>query len=126
MIRTKRNAQCVSRADGRHWKWLVLALLAAIAVLLSLDLSLPAQARGPEIPYVTNAADIESDCGDTERLPGEHCHATVTSSAYAHFESIPATSDNVTGGHPLPTGEDVRISRSVRPNLQPPKHSIRA
>jgi hypothetical protein len=97
-----------------------------IALFLSLDHATPAHADNAGAQYVTNAASADSDCDDAHALPGSHCCAGVACSAYAHVETSPVTANDMIGRHPLPIAQGVGISRSPRPNLQPPKHSSQA
>jgi len=122
MVRTKRIEQCLSRSTGVEWRWLLLCLLAAVAILLLLGQSMPVQAGNPEPQYVTSSNGADTDCDQAHELFGGHCHVTVACSAYAQIETSPATFDEMTSAHPLPMAEGARVTQSPRPNLQPPKH----
>ena len=112
--------------SDQRWTWPVLCLLAVIALFLSLGHATPVHADNPGAQYVTNAANADSNCDGAHALSGSHCCTGVACSAYAQVETSPATSNDVIGRHPLPIAQDVRISRSPRPNLQPPKYSSQA
>jgi len=129
MTRTKRIEQCIARAGSADWQWLLLCLLAAVAILLSLAQSVPAHAQypqGPEQSYVTNSVDTDPDCDQSHGLAIGHCHATATCSAYAQLETGAVACAETTNGHPLPIAQGVCIGQTLRPNLQPPKHSSQA
>ena len=112
--------------SDQRWMRPFLCLLAVIALFLSLGHATPVHADNSGAQYVTDAASADSDCDGAHALSGRHCCAGVACSAYAQIETSPATSNDVIGRHPLPIAQGVRISRSPRPNLQPPKHSSQA
>ena len=112
--------------SDQRWMWPFLCLLAVIALFLSLGHATPVHADNPGAQYVTDAASADSDCDDAHALSGSHCCASVACSAYAQVETPPATANDMIGRHPLPIAQGIRISRSPRPNLQPPKHSSQA
>ena len=126
MIRTERIEQRSWHDSGRHWAWPLLCLLAAIALFLSLGHATPAHDDNAGAQYVTNAASADSGCDGAHASSGTHCCAGVACSAYAQVETPPATANDMIGRHPLPIAQGIRISRSPRPNLQPPKHSSQA
>lgn len=126
MIRTERIEQRSLHASGQRWTWPFLCLLAAIALFLSLGHTTPPHADNAGTQYVANATSADSDCDGAHASSGSHCCAGVACSAYAHVETSPAESNDMIGRHPLPIAQSVRIGRSPRPNLQPPKHSSQA
>jgi hypothetical protein len=97
-----------------------------IAIFLSLGQSMPAQPGDPAPQYVTNASDVDSDCNGAHALLGGHCCASVACSAYAQIDATSTTSADISGRLHLPVAQGVHISRSPRPNPQPPKHSSQA
>jgi len=112
--------------SDQRWMWPFLCLLAVIALFLSLGHATPVHADNPGAQYVTDAASADSDCDGAHALSGRHCCGGVACSAYAQVETPPATANDMIGRHPLPIAQGIRISRSPRPNLQPPKHSSQA
>jgi|SRR5687767_7232346 hypothetical protein len=126
MIRSERTAQRSWHGSDQRWTRLFLCLLAAIALFLSLGHATPVHADNSAAQYVTNAASADSDCDGAHALSGSHCCASVACSVYAQVESTPATANDMIGRHPLPIAQGTRVSRSPRPNLQPPKYSSQA
>jgi hypothetical protein len=126
MIRTERIEQRNLRTSALRCAWLLLCLLAAVASFLPIGHAMPAHADNPALLYANNAADADSGCEGAHALPGGHCCAGVACAAYAQLETPSATPDEVIGRYPLPSVQDVHISRSPRPNPQPPKRSSQA
>jgi hypothetical protein len=126
MIRTERMEQRSWHASGQRWTWPFLCILAVIALFLSLGHATPAHADNLGAQYVTNAASADSDCDGAHASSGTHCCAGVACSAYAQVETSPAAPNDMIGRQPLPIAQSIRIGRSPRPNLQPPKHSSQA
>ena len=126
MARTKRIEQCLSHPADAEWRWLLLCLLAAVAILLLLGQSTPVQASDPEPQYVTGSNGVDTDCDRAHGLLGGHCHVTVVCSSYAQIATGAVTYDEMTNAHPRPMAESARVTQSPRPNLQPPKRSNRA
>lgn len=126
MARTKHIEQCLFHPAGAEWRWLLLCLLTAVAILLLLGQSTPVQASDPEPQYVTSSNGADTDCDHTHGLLGGHCHVTVVCSSYAQIETGAVTYDEMTNAHPRPMAEGARVTQSPRPNLQPPKHSSQA
>jgi hypothetical protein len=85
---------------------------------------MPAQPGDPAPQYVTNAPGLDSDCDGAHALLGGHCCASVACFAYAQIDATSTTFADMIGRPPLPMAQSVRVSRSLRPNPQPPKHSI--
>jgi hypothetical protein len=121
MTRIKDRERCILHADSVEWMWLLLSLLATVAILLLLAHSTPVRAQGSEPHYVTNAVDTGSDCDQSQGMHGSHCHATVTCSAYAQLEANVVADNEMTNRHPLPIAQGVCIGQTLRPSLQPPK-----
>jgi hypothetical protein len=124
MIRIERIAQRSWHVSGQRWTWAFLCLLAVVALFLSLGHATPAHADRAQ--YATNAASADSDCEGAHALSGSHCCAGVACSAHAQVATSPAISNDMIGRNPLPIAQGVPISRSPRPNPQPPKHSNQA
>ena len=121
MTRAKHRERCIPHAESVEWMWLLLSLLAAVAILLSLAHSTPVRAQGSEPHFITAPLDTDSDCDQSQGLLGGHCHATVTCSAYAQLEGNVAADNEMTNEHLLPIAQDVCIGQTLRPSLQPPK-----
>ena len=126
MIRTEHIEQRNLGTSALRWAWPLFCLLAAVTLFLPIGRAMPVHADDPAPQYVTNAADADSGCDGAHALPGGHCCAGVACAAYAQIETPSATPDDVIGRHPLPSVQDVHVSRSPRPNPQPPKRSSQA
>jgi hypothetical protein len=97
-----------------------------IVIFLSFGQPMPAQPGDPASQYVTNASDADSDCDGAHASLGGHCCASVACFAYAQIEAASTTFADMIGRHPSPIAQGVHISRSLRPNPQPPKRSSQA
>ena len=126
MTLVRPRVQCTARAASVEWRWLLLGLLAAIAVLLTLSQSAPAHADRSDFQFVTSTADHDSDCGGTHGSDAGQCHATVACSGHAQLAACPLAFDGVAQGHPLPAAQGVGIGRTPAHNPHPPKHSNQA
>jgi hypothetical protein len=126
MIRTEHIEQRGLRTSALRWALPLWCLLAAVALFLPIDHAIPALADSPAFQYATNAADADSGCDGADALPGSHCCTGAACSVYAQLETPSATPDDVIGRYPLAIAQDLHISRSPRPNPQPPKYSSQA
>ena len=123
MIRTERIEQRSLRTAALRWPAPLWCLFVAVALILSIGHAMPARADNPASQYATSAADADSGCDGADALPGSHCCTGAACTVYAQLETPSATPDDVIGRYPLAIAQDLHISRSPRPNPQPPKHS---
>ena len=126
IMRTKVIGQRTCHADRLRWRGPFFCLLAAIVTLLSLGQPVSVQWVDLDLQYVADATYHDLDCDDAHAQSGHHCCAGTACSAHAQFEAAATPVKHVTGAHPLPVVEDVRVGLSLRPNLQPPQRSISA
>ena len=125
MKQARATAQPRTDAEIARWKWLLLGLIATIAILLAMSQTAPANGSIPEMPYIAAAADAHADCDGTHGLVSDHCVST-TCTAHAQLDAGAAAFLLLTCGHPLPIAEGIGLGQSPRPNLQPPQNSSQA
>jgi hypothetical protein len=113
-------------ADYRRLGWVLLVLLAAIGLFLSLGRPITPNAYISDGQFVTTSTDQADDCAGEHGSSPVHCHMTVACSASISADVDQLAFGNCVARHGTPMSQPIDLSRSLRPNLQPPKHSIQA
>ena len=110
-----------SRLSGA---WAVLCLLLGVFAFGFLATPASADVHAPSLQVVSSLADSHPDC-DGE-APGiiDHCHTSIACFGYAQASSSPISFDVAAPERPEATPQEHLTSRSLQPNLQPPKRSI--
>src|SRR5262245_41290763 len=109
-----------------HAAWAVLCLLLGLGALGFLAAPTSADVHAASVQTVSFPAHEHSDCDHGHLDVAGHCHTTTACFAYAQATAAPFSLDLQACGHPQAMPQDDLISRSLQPNLRPPKRSIQA
>jgi hypothetical protein len=106
--------------------WVVLCLLLGLVAFGFFAAPASSDVHAASVQVVSAPADGHSDCDDGHLAVSGHCHMTTACFAYAQAAAASVSLDLQTSGHPEAVSQDDLTSRSLQPNLRPPKRSIQA
>jgi hypothetical protein len=115
------------RSDGARWSWVILCLFLGFCAFISLNAPVSAKASEIDSQFVIASIDPHSDCDQSHSDVSGHCHhASTACFAFAQATSSSVPFDVLSADHPNAASPEALSSRSLPPNLRPPKRSIQA
>jgi hypothetical protein len=115
------TARCCANA-----RWVVLCLLLGLTTLGFLATPASSNVPAVSVQLISTPAGGHSDCDGGHLDASGHCHTTTACFAYAQATAASVSLELRTSGHPKALSQDHLTSRTLQPNLRPPKRSIQA